>query len=170
MKKLLLIVLSALLLTSCTSSSSTLISASRDFAPVTIADSSCYMDRNIGVFDYEKLAKKTGVDVSYKGYMPLEMTTKILAGDSDVDIYVLTSTNVRQMMSKGAYLPIKSEIISDFVGDCFSCMRELCLDSDGQLAVMPVYFNVNAVLVPKDAVNELNITYEQIEYLDDYID
>ena len=170
MKKLLLIVLSTLLLTSCTSSSSTLISASRDFAPVTIADSSCYMDRNIGVFDYEKLAKKTGVDVSYKGYMPLEMTTKILAGDSDVDIYVLTSTNVRQMMSKGAYLPIKSEIISDFVGDCFSCMRELCFDSDGQLAVMPVYFNVNAVLVPKDAVNELNITYEQIEYLDDYID
>ena len=44
-----------------------------------------------GFFDYKKLAKKLDCTIDVKTYQDNVQFTKILAGDSDIDIYVINS-------------------------------------------------------------------------------
>ena len=55
-------------------------------------------------FNYHALSKKTGIKISTTDYMTDEFLIKILAEDSDVDIYLIRSTDILQLSEKGIYI------------------------------------------------------------------
>ena len=85
-------------------------------------------------FDYYALSEKTGVKISVTDYMTDEFLIKILAEDSDVDIYLIRSTDILQLSEKGIYYPLESKIISDFNDSCFDYISEYC-SVDGEYKV-----------------------------------
>ena len=124
-----------------------------------------YMDN----FNYHALSKKTGIKISTTDYMTDEFLIKILAEDSDVDIYFIRSTDILQLSEKGIYYPLESKIISDFNDSCFDYISEYC-SVDGETVYMPVNASSYAILMPKAAIEETGMEYSDIEYLDGYLE
>ncbi len=124
-----------------------------------------YMDN----FNYHALSKKTGIKISTTDYMTDELLIKILAEDSDVDIYLIRSTDILQLSEKGIYYPLESKIISDFNDSCFDYISEYC-SVDGETVYMPVNASSYAILMPKAAIEETGMEYSDIEYLDGYLE
>lgn len=118
-------------------------------------------------FDYYALSEKTGVKISVTDYMMDEFLIKILAEDSDVDIYFIRSTDILQLSEKGIYYPLESKIISDFNDSCFDYISEYC-SVDGETVYMPVNASSYAILMPKAAIEETGMTSSDIEFLDGY--
>lgn len=118
-------------------------------------------------FDYYALSEKTGVKISVTDYMEDEFFLKILAGDSDVDIYFIRPANILQLSEKGIYYPFESQSISDFNDSCFDYISEFC-DVDGKTVYMPVNSSFAAILMPKAAIEETGMTSSDIEFLDGY--
>ncbi len=123
-----------------------------------------------GYFNYDKLKSDLGCDITVRPNDQSELVTKVLAGDSDVDIYFINAYYAKLLMDMGACEPIDSEIVSDYVAKCFDCLQEYSCTSDGKLALMPAGFTVDALHLPKKAMEELNIKPEQVKYLDDFLD
>ena len=120
-------------------------------------------------FNYHALSKKTGIKISTTDYMTDEFLIKILAEDSDVDIYLIRSTDILQLSEKGIYYPLESKIISDFNDSCFDYISEYC-SVDGETVYMPVNASSYAILMPKAAIEETGMEYSDIEYLDGYLE
>ncbi len=123
-----------------------------------------------GTLDYKKLAISAGIPLEVKGLTEENRAMKILAQDSDVDIYLMTQYDVKRILDNKVYEPIESDVIKDFVGKTFSPLQELCIDESGNVIMMPIEYSIQALYVPKKAVEELNIKAEDIEYLDDYLE
>ena len=113
MKRLFLVLLSVILLASCAPAEEpTSQPLPQSYPPVTVNDIYCYGDSELGIFNYGALEKSSGIDISLKDYDTGESVLKILAGDKDVDIYLLTAANIKQLMDMGAYSEIDSDIVS----------------------------------------------------------
>ncbi len=123
-----------------------------------------------GYFNYDKLKNDLGCDITVRPNDPSELVTKVLAGDSDVDIYFINAYYAKLLMDMGACEPIDSEIVADYVSKCFDCLGEYSYTSDGRLALMPASFGIDALHLPKKAMEELNIKPELVKYLDDFLD
>ena len=97
-----------------------------------------------------------------------EPELKILAGDSDVDIYIVTAWFVNKMLEKGIYLPIESDIVTEFNAGCFDYIDEMTKDKSGKTIAMPIYDYTGFVAYPVQAAEELGFTREDITYYDDF--
>ena len=120
-------------------------------------------------FEFEAISQATGIKISTTNYLIDEFFIKILAGDSDVDIYFVRPTEIRLLCEQGIYYPFESEIISDFNDRCFDYLKDCC-DVEGQTVYMPISNSVTAVLMPKVAIEETGMEYSDIEYLDGYLE
>ena len=120
-------------------------------------------------FEFEAISQATGIKISTTNYLIDEFFIKILAGDSDVDIYFVRPTEIRLLCEQGIYYPFESEIISDFNDRCFDYLKDCC-DVEGQTVYMPISNSVTAVLMPKAAIEETGMEYSDIEYLDGYLE
>lgn len=93
-----------------------------------------------------------------------ETILKILAGDSDIDIYFLNPSDARQLIEKGIYWPIDSDTVTQHNESCFDYLKDFCT-VDGKTVLMPIMSSVTAILVPNEMTEEMpNITY-----IDDYL-
>ena len=167
MKKLLCLLISALMLgfAGCSDASADNVDIPAG-SSIVINDPSAQMSTR--EFDYKVLSQKTGIEISTTDYLYNDFYLKILAGDSDVDIYFVRPTEIRLLTEKGIYTPLESEIISEFNSKCFDYIKEYC-EVDGQTVYMPVYAGASAILVPKGAIEETGMTYSDIEHLDGYL-
>ncbi len=127
-----------------------------------------FSGQGFGSFDYRALSAKTGLNVSAKNFLHDEAVLKIMAGDTDVDIYFFDAASVRILRNQGIYVPIESEIISEFVDNCFDYLQDYSYVGD-ELALMPICSAVSAVTVPKSAITETGMTASDIEYTDGYL-
>lgn len=123
-----------------------------------------------GMFEYEALAEKSGMNIEVHGLSDENQTLKILAGDSDIDIYFLYLSDMQFIKEKGLCSPIESDIIEQFNSKTFSALRDYCVDENGDIIAMPVSQQISALYAPKRAVDELGIEAEDIEYLDDFLE
>ncbi len=133
-------------------------------------DGVCSIRAPGGTLNYRELAKSANIPLEVKGLTTENRAMKILAQDSDVDIYLMSHTDVKLILDNGAYEPIESDIISDYVSKTFEPLQELCIDSSGNVIMMPIEYSISGLYIPKKAVEELNIKAEDIEYLDDYLE
>ena len=123
----------------------------------------------ISEFDFGSVSQATGIKISTTNYLIDEFYIKILAGDSDVDIYFIRPTEIRLLCEQGIYYPFESEVISNFNDSCFDYLKNCC-NVDGQTVYMPISNSVTAILMPKTAIEETGMEYSDIEYLDDYLE
>ncbi len=123
-----------------------------------------------GIFEYETLAAKTGMNIEVSGFTMDDRTMKILAGDGDVDIYLFFHHDAKLMKDQGICEPIQSDVIGDFVSKTFMPLQDGSKDDNGNIVMMPVEYAIHALFAPKKAVEELNIKAEDIEYYKDFLE
>lgn len=122
------------------------------------------------ILKLSEIPELTGIQCDVKGYGSSEAMIKLMAGDSDVDIYFIDGTEARLLIEKGIYTPISSEIISEHNNSCFDYLAEFCISGSGDTALMPLTSSVSGVLVPKSVVSEQQLDSKDIAYIDDYLD
>lgn len=121
------------------------------------------------MFDYGELAKKANINLEITGLTNEERTLKILAEDSDIDIYIFHQADIKFIKDKGIFEPIDSEIIDSFISKTFSDLQANAIDKNGNTVMMPVEYAIQALFIPKQAVEEIGVKPEDIEYLDDFL-
>lgn len=119
-------------------------------------------------FDYELLSELTGITFITTDYTDDKASLKLLAGDSDVDIYFFGAGMLTNMLNQGIYVPFESDIISDFNAKCFDFIDEFTR-IDGQAVLMPIGCTPEAILISESAIEETGVTAEDIKYLDGYL-
>lgn len=123
-----------------------------------------------GCFNYSELSRRAGMNIDIHGYTTENRILKILAQDSDIDIYIINGSEIKTLLDNKIFEPIDSDIVAHYVSKTFSSVQEICTDDDGNIIMMPLSHAVMPLLVPKKAVEELDLKPEQIEYYDDFLD
>ena len=197
MKKLILVLLSLLMLVSCTASDTentpssgstgdtvqpeSSDSGDNEFAGMTVRvsdplfsagaelitpDPSHY--RVGGLFDYTKLSQLSGMNIEVHGFTDENRTLKILAEDSDIDIYFFFHDDAKYILDNNLVSPIDSDIIDEFNSKTFEALQKVCVDENGNTVMMPLEYSILSLFVPKQAVEELGLTAQNIEYWEDF--
>lgn len=117
---------------------------------------------------FSKAAALSGLGARFVQYGPEQVSVKIMAGDSDVDIYVVSPMHLNILIKKGLCLPIESEIIDSFNSECFDYISELCRDSVGNTVAMPIGNEISFIAYPVQATEEVGFTREDITYMEDF--
>lgn len=112
------------------------------------------------------VAKEAGLNGEYKEFY--DIYVKLLAGDSDVDIYFVTMSTIKPLVDQGIYVPINSDIVAEFNAGCFDYINEAAKDKNGQIVAMPIFDYATFVTYPVQAAEELGFTREDITYYDDF--
>ncbi len=109
-----------------------------------------------------------GLECAFTTFFVDEIALKILAGDSDVDIYLLDSSTLNLIIERGIYHPSESDIISQFNDGCFDYISEIVIDHKGQTVAMPLISSAAFVAYPIQAADELGFNEADIAYYDDF--
>lgn len=128
---------------------------------------------NISVshIDFSKLSSLApDVKVDYRTLSDEEITLKLLAGDSDADVYFISPTTAKYLMDKGIYTPIESEIVDNFNNSCFDYIAEFCRTEDGKNVFMPISNYVYGMVYPIEAQTEVGFEREDVLYYDDFME
>lgn len=113
-------------------------------------------------------AAESGVESDFVTFFTDEIVLKILAGDSDIDIYLLNASSIRSLVERGIYLPIESDIVREFNDGCFGYLSEVAADEKGQTVAMPLVSSAAFVAYPIQAADELGFDEADIAYYDDF--
>lgn len=113
-------------------------------------------------------AKLSGLESEFTTFWSDEIALKIMAGDSDVDIYLIDSSTLNLFKERGIYYPIESDIISQFNSGCFDYLTEIATDSNGETVAMPIYSYTSFIAYPKQAADELGFDDDDIAYYNDF--
>lgn len=112
--------------------------------------------------DIDALARYTDAELSYTDLSEDEIALKILAGDSDVDIYFISSPLARKLMEKNVYAPIESDVVRSFNESCFDYIGDACIAENGDIALMPVSNYVLGIVYPTASLEEADIKREEL--------
>lgn len=135
-----------------------------DYTKLTISSWSYKSELSDSAF--EKAAALSGLGARFVQYFPEDVVLKILAGDSDVDIYVIYANTLHSLLENGMYVPIESDIIANFNAGCFDYISEVCKDENGATVAMPIGSYVGFITYPEQAAEEIGFTREDIAYVD----
>ena len=102
----------------------------------------------------DRFSEYSDIPIAVEGYGYSDVVLKILAGDSDVDIYFLSVTEARELLEKGICEPITSEKIIKHNGSCFEYLESFC-NVDGKTFLMPIMSSLTAIAVPNEIYPEL---------------
>lgn len=136
---------------------------------VVFNDGTAVAGASIGQIDLDKLSSLSGLTIEHKSYLRDETVLKILAGDDDIDVYIMSADELQSLKDQGIYCRIESDIVADFNAGCFDYLNEYCMDGEGYITAMPISASVTALVCPKDAIEETDLTASDIEYYDDFI-
>lgn len=119
--------------------------------------------------DMDALAKHTDAELNYTDLSEDEIAIKILAGDSDVDIYFVSASLAGKLLEKNIYAPIESEAVKSFNASCFDYLNSACQAENGDIALMPVSNYVLGIVYPAAALEEAGIKREELRYYDGFM-
>lgn len=120
--------------------------------------------------DIDALARYTDAELSYTDLSEDEITLKILAGDSDIDIYFISAPLSGKLLEKNVYAPIESEVVKSFNESCFDYISDACIAENGDIALMPVSNYVLGIVYPTASLEEAGIKREELLYYDSFMD
>ena len=124
-------------------------------------------------YDFSALNMDIDMNVSVYQY-PVngdEMKMKLMAGDGDVDIYILTSDFYTPAVKNNKlYIPLNdSSILSSYLNDCFDYISDYFTD-DGNIWGVPISANtVVTWYVPQNLI-KFNLTYDDVKMFDSYME
>lgn len=119
--------------------------------------------------DIDALARHTDCELNYTDLSEDDITIKILAGDSDVDIYFISASLAGKLIDKNIYAPIESEAVKSFNASCFDYLNSACLAENGDIALMPVSNYVLGIVYPVAGLEEAGIEREELRYYDGFM-
>lgn len=140
---------------------------------ITICDENYTDLYSSGYLNYSKLAGSLAsldIKLSTAGYSYDEITLKILAGDSDVDIIILSPSTAADLISKGIYKPIESEKITAFNQSCFDYINDFTKSPSGETVLVPISVNPIGMMYPKKNLGKAGLSFEDAEYFYEFID
>ncbi len=123
-----------------------------------------------GVFNYSTLSNLSGIKCKPKNNKDDNALLKIMAGDTDVDIYILDYSTVQKLIEKGIYMPIDSDVIREFNEGCFDYINDCTYTDSGELVLMPIFADFPAIVYPQAAAEELGFTKDDLKYYDNFIE
>lgn len=123
-----------------------------------------------GVFNYNTLSSQSGIKCKPRNNQDDNVLLKIMAGDTDVDIYILGYSTVQKLIEKGIYTPIDSDVIRGFNEGCFDYINDCTYTDSGEPVIMPIFANFPAIVYPQAAADELGFTKDDLLYYDDFIE
>ena len=135
---------------------------------VTIAASESDSVSHINMSALSGLAED--LTISYSTFSEDEIIVKLLAGDSDVDVYFISASTAKTLLDKNIYSPIESDIVKSFNNSCFDYLAEYCLSENGETALMPISNYVYGVVYPLEAQEEAGFEREDLMYYDSFMD
>lgn len=136
---------------------------------VAINDPYCY-GAQTGVVNYAALSDKLKIDCSVTSMDSNDIFIKILAGDTDFDIYMISATDAHKLLQAGISSPIESEAIERFNEGCFDYISDFAKDNNGKTFIMPVASYVNGLIYSEDTANEAGFTREDLLYYDSMVE
>ena len=115
-----------------------------------------------------------GISASiYKFPLDLELIKmKLLAGDSDIDIYVLTPDfYIPSVINNGQYVPFNdSGILSSHVNNCFDYIKDYFTTENGDIWAAPLTINTDVTWYVPENMEKFNLTYDDVKTFDSYMD
>lgn len=125
---------------------------------------------------FSELRKATGITATIyqEADHEEERLLKLMACDSDIDIYQLFSTEMigRSVREYGAYEPLNDcEKISDFLTQCHDYIPDYCTNENGDLWAVPTSTLTMAVFYVPQNIEDLGLSYEKnFEMYSDFLD
>ena len=116
----------------------------------------------------QECAAVSGLESDFVTFFSDEIVLKILAGDSDVDIYLLGSSEIDLLKKRSIYYPLKSDVIDSFVDGCFDYLGESVTDDVGKIIALPLSIHETFLSYPIDAEVELGFALDDIKYYQDF--
>lgn len=163
MKRLFAFIASALILCSCAAYPTE--TKNEDAGAVVINDPySGEGGASSSIIRLDRFSEYSDLPITVTGYGYSDAVLKILAGDSDVDIYFLSASEARHLKEKGIYEPIISETVAEHNESCFDYLKSFCTVGEDTV-LMPLMSSVTAVLVP----NEASADMPDISFIDGYL-
>lgn len=122
--------------------------------------------------DRADLASETGISATVYE-LPMydeEIKLKLLAGDSDVDIFIFSSArrtgiDIRRM---GCYVPLTDEAILNKREQYFDWIKDYTVSDNGEVWCVPIYASTYATFYVPDNLKALGIEPEELASFDGY--
>lgn len=122
--------------------------------------------------DTKKLGEDTGITATFYEYPVYddEIKLKLLAGDSDVDIYIFTTNRRigRDMRKMGCYEPITNRAILSELEECFDWAAEYSTAENGDVWCMPIFANQEALFYIPENLERLGIEVSELSSFDSF--
>lgn len=125
-------------------------------------------------FDSDTIKRLTGmrtkkIDTSLD---PDAVVTELMAGNSDVDIYIFTGGDpvTQRIKELGLYVPLNdSKIIADHLGRCFDYIEEAATAENGDIWMLPLYeYNIVTWYIPEN-MEKFHVSTEELSTIDGYL-
>ncbi len=133
-----------------------------------------FADSNAPSLNTANLSKATGLSLSIKkgNIMNLEDLTDLMAGNSNIDIYLLlNSYTTKTMKDMGYYVPLNgSKPIENYLDNCFDYLKDFSISDNGDVWMIPLETNTDVIWYVPENFNKYNLTPEDVKYFDEYIE
>lgn len=102
---------------------------------------------------------------------PEEFLLEIMAGNPEVDIYVLSSANkvAQAMKEKGIYVPLNdSDVIKEYKEACFPYIAEEMVTESGDIWMLPCRVSATCIWYVEENMEKFGIGTEELQTLDSF--
>ena len=124
------------------------------------------------LFNTRGIYSQTGISttISEDILTDTEMKLKLLAGDSDVDIYIFSSYYRigRDIRNMGCYVPLTDEAIVAERDQYFDFLADFTVNDNGDIWCVPITADAEATFYIPENLEALNISTEDLKTFDGY--
>lgn len=125
--------------------------------------------------DSKRIQAASGIETKYivGGINSDEFLAEVMAGNPEVDIYVmtLTSKQAQAMKEKGFYTPLNSsQVIQEYQEACFPYISEEMTTDSGDIWILPVGIDTSAIWYVEENLEQVGVTTEQFCTMDSFIE
>ena len=114
------------------------------------------------------------VDINGFGYRMIReevdkqtFSLKVLAQDSDFDLYLLSSgdSNAYNLKKNGVFYPLnKVEGIEEYLDACFPYLKEIATNEEGDIWMLPIYLDIPVLFYDKEYCQEQGVDFSVMDY------
>jgi len=121
-----------------------------------------YFSKHTGI---RGLIKKPPVD-------QIQFLTEIMAGNDDIDIYILSNTYIiDRLVEMSYYVPLnESDNFRKYVDGCFDYIANYVKSDNDEIWGIPLSTNANAIIYVPENFKRFNLTQDDIKYFENFMD
>ncbi|MCL2665576.1 MAG: hypothetical protein FWE82_08185 [Defluviitaleaceae bacterium] len=129
-------------------------------------------------FAAEKIKEQSGIDAIFVSqpslyYQYQEFLTSIMAGNEDIDIYILLlQENVSSAIrDQHGFFPLTDSVpVQDYLNSCFDWVGDAARTKDGEIWMLPLFYSAPVLWGVEKNMERFGIKRDDVVLLDGYID